>query len=100
MRRTLTALTLLAALTGCAGPTPAEQAYLAERREASSLIDIDEGDELDRGQFICDVLAATKPEDRYTASGQLMQSGYPAPEILAARDHLCPETEVRPTWEQ
>lgn len=102
MRRTHLAAPLLAALalTGCGGPTPAETAYLDERREQSSLIDIDEDRELDRGQLICGVLANTKPDERRLTSGLLGNQGYPLAEVYAATEHLCPETGVRPSWER
>lgn len=102
MRRTLTAallLTALTALTACAGPTEAESAYLAEMREQSSLIDIDEGRALDRGELICGVLADTKPGERRLTAGLLGRQGYPLTEVYSAARHLCPETGVRPSYE-
>lgn len=101
MRTHLAAAVLAAlAVTGCAGPTPGETAYLDERREQSSLIDIDEDRELERGQLICGVLANTKPEERRLTAGLLGNQGYPLAEVYAAAEHLCPDTGVRPSWER
>lgn len=91
---------LLLALTGCGGTTEAETAYLDEMRDQSSLIDIDEGRALDRGELICGVLNNTKPEERRLTSGLLGDQGYPLAEVYAATEHLCPETGVGPSWER
>lgn len=99
MRRTLTAALVLAALTACAGPTEAETAYLDEMREQSSLIDIDEGRALDRGELICGVLGDTKPDERRLTVALLRERGYPLVEVYSATRHLCPETGVRASYE-
>lgn len=99
MRRPLALAALLLALTACAGPSEAEAAYLAEMREQSSLIDIDEDRALDRGELICGVLADTKPDDRRLTAGLLGNQGYPLSEVYSAARHLCPETGVRPSYE-
>lgn len=91
----LTALSALLTLAGCGGRSPAEEAYLAELQERSSMIELPDPDgALEEGRLACGVLADTKPEERYTTAAILTQSGrygITYSTLDAAVTHLCPE---------
>lgn len=96
MRRTVALALLALVLAGCGGRSPAEEAFLAELLERGSTIELTDPDgDLRQGREVCEVLADTKPEDRYTATAILNQRmGYSFAVVSGAQDHLCPEIDV------
>jgi len=96
MRRTAAVLALLAlTLAGCGGRTPAEEAFLADLQERSSMIELPDPDgDLRDGHEVCEVLAATKPDERYTTSGILGDRMFGFTIVFAAQEHPCPEVDV------
>jgi hypothetical protein len=77
----------------CGGHTPREDAYLATLQKIGSQIELADPDgDLDKGHEVCDILEKTKPADRYTMGGVLLQQGaYGGDIIYAATEDLCPE---------
>ncbi len=99
MRRiAIGAVVLIGLLAGCTGgPSPAEEAFLAEMQERSSFVELPDPDGyLERGHGWCRLLAETKPEERYTFSGFMLQRGQDYGLMKAAQMHLGPEIEVEP----
>jgi hypothetical protein len=87
---------LVLAVGGCAGPSPAETAYLAQIQDRGSAIEVeDPAGEIRKGHEICDAIAKTKPEDRDIFAYLLEQRGaYSRVNVSAAVMTLCPEVGV------
>lgn len=78
--------------------TGAEQAYLIELQATSSQITNEHPDEdVQAGHAICDALAKTKPEERYSMGGILAETRpFNRHQVLAATMYLCPDLKGTP----